>query len=67
MAVSLLRVIFRQAAGVVPGASVLNEAPRCGKTMVDRGFMVDPVDWGTPNQPHNPDQPRKRWIIRAGE
>jgi len=31
--------------------------------MVDRGFMVDPVDWGTPNQPHNPDQPRKRWII----
>jgi hypothetical protein len=27
-------------------------------SVVDPGFMVDPVDWDTPNQPHNPDQPR---------
>jgi hypothetical protein len=26
--------------------------------VVDPGFMVDPVDWDTPNQPHYPDQPR---------
>jgi hypothetical protein len=26
--------------------------------VVDLGFMVDPVDWDTPNQPHNPNQPR---------
>jgi hypothetical protein len=26
--------------------------------VVDPGFVVDPVDWDTPNQPHNPDQPR---------
>jgi len=25
--------------------------------VVDPGFMVDSVDWGTPDQPHNPDQP----------
>jgi len=31
--------------------------------VVDPGFVVDPVDRGTPNQPHNPDQPRKGTII----
>ena len=25
--------------------------------VVDPGSVVDPVDWGTPNQPHSPDQP----------
>jgi hypothetical protein len=27
-------------------------------SVVDSGYVVDPVDSGTPNQPHNPDQPR---------
>jgi hypothetical protein len=27
-------------------------------SVVDPGFVVDLVDWDTPNQPHNPDPPR---------
>ena len=33
--------------------------------VVDPGSVVDLVDWGTPNQPHNPDQPCC-WRWRAG-
>jgi len=28
-------------------------------SVVDPGFMVDSVDRGALNQPHNPDQPQK--------
>jgi len=36
--------------------------------VVDPGFMVDPVDWDTPDQPHNPDPPRypERVVARPG-
>ena len=36
--------------GSAPGPTAIS--------VVDRGFVVDPVDWDTPNRPHNPDQPR---------
>src|ERR1700761_8966710 len=42
-----------------PGACVAAEALSPGKIVVDPGFVVDSVDWGTPNQPHSPDRPRK--------
>jgi hypothetical protein len=45
---------------IAPGVAVT-----CGRrgaaaaiNVVDPGFVVDPVDRGTPNQPHNPDRPR---------
>jgi hypothetical protein len=33
--------------------------------VVDPGFMVDPGDWDTLNQPHNPNQPRKATIAAS--
>jgi hypothetical protein len=33
---------------------VHQEAFGSKKIVVDPGFVVDPVDWDTPNQPHNP-------------
>jgi hypothetical protein len=43
------RVLPERAVGVLVGQ----------KIVVDSGFVVDRVDWDTPNQPHSPNQPRK--------
>ena len=47
-------------ASAAPGFTRTAAQPRDSLpiSVVDRGFVVDPVDWGTPNRPHNPDQPR---------
>src|ERR1700751_4233231 len=47
-------------AGVVSGpARALRARLSCSFIVVDPGYVVDPVDWGTPDQPHNPDPPPK--------
>jgi hypothetical protein len=40
-----------------PGGQQIKPGP-AAISVVNPGFMVDLVDWGTPNQPHNPDRPR---------
>ena len=46
-------------ASIAPGVAITcrRARPAAAISVVDPGFVVDLVDWGTPDQPHNPDPP----------
>jgi hypothetical protein len=48
-----------------PAERVPHETENPRKIVVDPGFVVDPGDVDTHNQPHNPDQPRKATIAAS--